>query len=117
MVLIIQMVGILFGLGMLYLTFLNWKRKEFTGKEYGVWIVLWIAFCVVALFPQILDSIVINFAFARRLDVLIISGFIFIVALTFHTYRIVRASQKKVEDVVRAIAIKGAEERKEKKGK
>lgn len=106
MVLGIQVAGALFGLFMLYYSFLNYKRKEFTAKEFGFWIFVWVVFAVVALFPSILDFITIKFGFFRTLDVLVISGFLFLITAVFYTYTIVRKVQRKLETVVREIAIR-----------
>ncbi|MBI2650110.1 DUF2304 domain-containing protein [Candidatus Woesearchaeota archaeon] len=106
MVLGIQIAGILFGLFMIYYSFLNYKRKEFTAKEFGFWILLWIIFIIVTLFPVVLDPIIKPLGFFRAFDFLIMSGFIFIIAVIFYTYTITRKNQKQIETIVREIAIK-----------
>ena len=106
MVLGIQIVGFLFGLFIMYLTFLNYKRKEFTTKEFVFWIFLWVIFIILTLFPFLLDPIVKSFGFFRALDVLIVSGFLFLIAATFYTYTVTRKIQKQVEILVRAVAMK-----------
>jgi hypothetical protein len=111
MLLGIQIFGVLFGLLMLYLTFIHYKRKEFTIKEYIFWFLLWIIFVIIALFPSILDPIVIELKFARTLDLLIITGFLFLIGSIFYTYTIVRANQKKLEEIVRKIAIEKVEKK------
>ena len=83
MVLAIQVAGVLIGVFMVYLTFLHAKRKEYTAKEYFVWMLVWIAFMLLSLFPNILDPIVVRFQFSRPLDVLVIGGFLFLIVLSF----------------------------------
>ena len=102
----IQILGILFGFFMMYYTFLQYKRKEFTIKEYGFWFVFWAAFVVITLFPQILDPLLSTLNIARALDFFIIAGFLFMIFVLFYTYTIVRKNQKKLEEVVRSIAMK-----------
>lgn len=106
MVLGIQVAGFLFGLFMIYYSFVNYKRKEFTPKEFGFWLLLWIIFIIITLFPFVLDPIVKTFGFFRALDLLIISGFLFLIVAIFYTYTLVRKNQKKLEVVVRQIAMK-----------
>ena len=106
MVLGIQIAGLLFGLFFLYYTFINYKRNEFTAKEFALWVIAWIAVIVIAFFPALLDPIVKYGGFFRALDVLIVSGFLFLIAAIFYTYTITRKNQKQVETIVRAIAIK-----------
>ena len=108
MVLGIQIAGILFGMFFLYYSFINYKRKEFTAKELVFWIIAWVVFIVIALFPSALDPIVKYGGFFRALDVLIVSGFLFLIASIFYTYTITRKTQKQVETIVRQFAIKKA---------
>jgi hypothetical protein len=111
----IQIVGLLFGVFMMYYTFLHHKRKELTIKEYSFWIILWIVFIIVALFPQILDPLVRSLSLARTLDFFIILGFMFLIGSIFYIYLIVRKNQKRLEDIVRKVAIDKAEKPENKK--
>ena len=106
MVLGIQIAGVLFGLFMIYYSFLNYKRREFTSKEIFFWSVVWILFIAISLFPNILNPIVKIGGFLRALDLLIISGFLFLIAAIFYTYTVTRKVQKKLETVVRDIAMR-----------
>lgn len=108
MMLGIQLIGLIFGLFMLYITFLHFKRNEFTTNEAGLWIILWAAFLIVTLIPQITDPIIKSLSIARTMDLFIILGFMFLITANFYTYGIVRKTQKKMESLVREIAIKKA---------
>ncbi|MBD3310483.1 DUF2304 family protein [Candidatus Woesearchaeota archaeon] len=112
MVLGIQILGLLFGLFMLYLTFLHRKRKEFTIKETLFWFLLWIAFIIVTLYPGSIDFFVKDLLMmSRTMDFFIVIGFMFLIGALFYTYTIVRGNQNRVEELVRRIAL----EKKEKK--
>jgi len=102
----VQIVGSLFGLFMIYYSFLIYKRKEFTAKEFIFWLFLWVMFIVIALFPFLLDPIVKKIGFLRALDLLTIIGFLFLITAIFYTYTVVRKIQKKLETIVREIAMK-----------
>jgi hypothetical protein len=106
MVLGIQVLGLLFGLFMIYYSFLHFKRKDFTVKEFTVWLLLWLAFIAVSLFPNLLDAIVKTLRLARTMDFLIIAGFMVLLLMFFYTYAIVRINQRKLEEIVRKIAKK-----------
>ena len=106
MILGIQIAGLLFGLFMIYYSFLNYKRREFTAKEFTFWIFIWDVFIVITLFPYVLDPLVKALGFFRALDLLIISGFLFLILAIFYTYTITRKNQKHVETIVRNIAMK-----------
>jgi hypothetical protein len=102
----IQILAVLFGFFMVYLTFLHKKRKEFTMKESVVWTVFWFSFMYVALFPGSLDFLVKRtLGLQRPLDFFIIIGFMFMVFISFYIYGLVRHTQRKLEDMVRKIAL------------
>ena len=102
----IQVVGIIFGLFMLYLTFLHLKRKEFTIVEAVGWFVLWISIAFMTLFPNSLDFLVKGVLNLQRpLDFFIICGFLFLIFATFFNYSQNRKNDKKIEKIVSRIAI------------
>jgi len=102
----IQIFGILFGFFMMYFSFLQYKRKEFTIKEYAFWFVFWALFVVLTLFPQVLDPVLVTLNIARTLDLFIIAGFLFLIFISVYTYTIVRKNQRKIEEIVRQVAFK-----------
>lgn len=108
MVLGIQIAGFLFGLFMIYYSFLHYKRREFTIKEFSFWLVLWVVFIVIAMFPFILDPIAKTFSFFRTLDLLVISGLLFLIVVNFYIYAITRKNQKQLEVAVSEMAMKKA---------
>ncbi len=105
MILGIQLFGVLFAIFMIYYTFLHYKRKEITVKEYSFWILLWISFFVVTVAPNILDPIIASLSLARTMDLFIILGFVFLIGALFYTYTLVRINQNRLEEIVRKIAI------------
>ena len=109
MLLGIQIIGVLFGLFMLYITFLGMKRKELNGREASFWVVAWLIFLIFTIMPHSLDFIVKDVLdFARTMDFFIVAGFIFLIGLTFYNYMVVKKNRKKLEDLVRKVAIKRA---------
>ena len=106
MVLGIQIAGTFFGLFMLYYSYLHFKRKEFTLKEFIVWFILWISFIFIALFPSTVDFIVKKLSLTRAMDLFIIVGFMVLLFVFFYTYSLVRVNQRKIEKIVRKIAKK-----------
>jgi hypothetical protein len=108
MVLGIQVLGSIFALFMLYVTFLHQKRKEYTVKEYLFWTFFWIVFGLVSIFPQWLDPISKVLRLTRTLDLFIILGFMFMIGMIVYVYDVTRRTQRKVEEVVRMFAIERA---------
>lgn len=107
MVLGVQIVGVLFGVFLLYLTFLHRKKGEFSTREYAFWSLVWIVLIGVSIMPTALDFFVTRLLnIDRRLDFFIITGFLFLTGVVFHTYGIVRKNQQRIEDIVRKTAVK-----------
>lgn len=101
----IQLLGTLFGIIMMYFTFVKFKRRELGKSEFLIWSIGWIIFIIIASMPTILDPIVETFNFYRRLDFFVVIGFFALLGLGFYNYSVVRKNQKKIEGVVRKIAI------------
>lgn len=111
----IQIFGVLFGLFMIYLTFIHRKRKEFTVKEGAAWILLWISFIFFVIFPKIVDRYVVErFHFVRAFDFFVVMGFLAIFAIVYYMYGIVRINQNQMEELIRKIAIDKAKTSKKK---
>lgn len=108
MILGIQIIGLIFALFMLYLTFLHFKRKEFTANETLFWIALLIIFTIITLVPGIVDPLVKTLNFVRTMDFYIVLGFMFLIFSNYYTYSQMRVNQKRLEKVVREVAIKRA---------
>jgi hypothetical protein len=106
MIIGIQIIGLFFGLFMIYYTFLNFKRKEITIKEFSFWTFLWVIFLYVSLFPKSLEPIVEQLMLGRTMDLFTIAGFMLLIFMFFYTYLLVRQNQRKLEQIVRNMAKK-----------
>tara|TARA_Y100000310_G_C20240075_1_gene604225 strand:+ start:66 stop:386 length:321 start_codon:yes stop_codon:yes gene_type:complete len=102
----IQIIGILFALIMLYVTFLHQKRKELSSLEFSFWLILWFIFIYVTAFPSSLDFIVKSLNVTRAFDLLIVLGFLFLISLGLYNYFLEKNNRKKIEKIVRKIALK-----------
>ena len=100
----IQLLGIVFGLIMLYYTHLHYKRKDFDRATYYWWILVWGIFLLFVVFPKILTPIQASFGFARIMDILMVLGFIFLIAVSYYNFIVVEKLKKKMEKLVRTIA-------------
>ena len=102
----IQFIGTLFGVAMVYFTFLKYKKKELNKVEFMVWFLAWIVFIIVAIIPTVLDPLVESFNFYRRLDFFVVLGFFALLGLGFYNYSIVKKMERKIEVFVRNEAIR-----------
>ncbi len=106
----IQFLGILFGLAMLYMTFLKMKRKEISGSESLFWFLGWIVLIIIAIIPKALDPVLGPLHFYRRMDFFVVFGFFVLLGLGFYNYSQTRRMERKLETFVRRAALKKAEE-------
>ena len=101
----IKILGLVFGLFMIYITFLHMRRKEFSTEESLMWFLVWIGFVFIAIAPTSMDFLIKDVLnLGRRLDFFIIVGFMFLTGIIFHIYTITKRTQNKVEKLVRAFA-------------
>ena len=112
MVLGIQIIGVLFGLLMMYVTFINLKRKEYDFKEFVLWSGIWAFFLLFTIFPKVLDLVTQPLSIVRKLDLLVIMGMLFVIGISYYNYTITRKTQRKVEQVVGAVAMREAKKSK-----
>ncbi len=112
MILPIQFVGALFGIFIMYLAFVNLKKKEFTINEWAFWTLIAAAFAAISLFPDMLNPFTRALNISRKMDLLIITGFMLIMGVVFYTYRMTMNNKKKLEELVRKMAIEEAERKK-----
>ncbi len=101
----IQFLGIIFGLSMMYFTFVKFKRKEIKPSETLIWFVGWIILISIAILPSSLDFIIAPLNFYRRLDFFVVFGFFVLLAMGFYNYSYVKKMEKKLEKYVQIEAI------------
>src|SRR3989338_11451005 len=97
----IQLLGIIFGVAMLYFTFVKYKRRELGSMELWMWSGGWILLILVAIAPYKLDPIIAPLNFYRRLDFFVVIGFFILLGLGFYNYSAVKKMEKKLEQYVR----------------
>ena len=105
----IQFLGIVFGVAMLYFTFVKYKRKEIQNLERWGWTACWILMIIVAIIPGFLDPIIGRLNFYRRLDFFVVIGFFVLLAIGFYNYSTVKKMERKLEIFVRKQATKELE--------
>jgi hypothetical protein len=101
----IQLVGIFFALIMIYFTYLYYKREQYELRGLVVWMVIWIGFIVLVMFPSTIYGIMDTLSIGRTIDFFVIGGFFFFSGIIFYLYLIVKKMEKRVEKLVRKIAI------------
>jgi hypothetical protein len=101
----IQVLGTLFGLVLSYFTFLNYKRHEFTLREFLCWEALWVCFIAITLFPVRLFALSSELGAIRPLDLFSVFGFFVVLSISFYNYVNIDRLRKQLEKSVRDIAL------------
>lgn len=106
MVMLIQIAAVVLALGMIFMTYLHFKRKEFFVSDFIVWALIWIGFIFVVLFPESSKVILETFAIQGTLWFITIAAIIFLTVLVFYLHFTVRLMQRKLSLVVKNVALK-----------
>ncbi|PIN73322.1 hypothetical protein COV20_03770 [Candidatus Woesearchaeota archaeon CG10_big_fil_rev_8_21_14_0_10_45_16] len=101
----IQFLGVIFGIAMMYFTFVKYKRKELKSHELMMWFLGWILLMLVAIIPSSLDLIIAPLHFYRRLDFFVVFGFFILLGMGFYNYSVTKKMERKLEVLVRRRAI------------
>ena len=112
MILGVQIIGVLFGLFLLYMSFLNYKRRDFSIKEVLLWCLVSVFIIIFALVPNFLDPFLKSIGVIRLLDLLVILGILFVLLVSFYTYQITKETHKQVVELARHITMKEATKKK-----
>ena len=105
----IQFLGIIFGLAMMYFTFVKYKRRELNDFELVIWFLGWVILIFLAIIPSVLDFIINPLHFYRRLDFFVVVGFFVLLGLAFYNYSVVKKMERKLEVFVRKQALQNQE--------
>lgn len=108
----IQIIAILFALVMAYLTFTHFKRKEFTVQESLVLGIFWAGFIFITVFPHSVDFLVHTFQLNRAMDLVMIVGFFILIAASFQNFTATERLSRKIEQIIRADALRDLEKQK-----
>jgi hypothetical protein len=105
MVLALQVVGIMFMVFMLYLTFLFYKRNNYGKKSFAIWVAVWLGGAFLLLFPQWFATVTEQLRFSRVTDFYIAMAIMFFGIVTFFNFVNVKRQERQVEKLVREFAL------------
>ena len=96
----------LFALVMLYWVHSSFRRGTVRLPELVFWIVVWAGFALLALFPGSVSLVVEELHLARPMDLVMVLAFMVISAVLFLNHLELRRLQRKIQDLVREMALK-----------
>ena len=102
----VQILGIVFALVMIYLTFLYYKKNHYSRVSLFLWMAVWLGTLVLVIFPSTIYGVMETLKIERTVDFFVICGFLFFSVVIFYLYNAVKQMQRKMEKLVREVAIK-----------
>jgi hypothetical protein len=103
----IQLIGIAYGAGMLYLAFDSWKRHHLTRGDFYIWSAAWLGFIFALMFTDWINKFRLVLGIGGGpIPFFTIAGFMFLTGIVFYLYQKVRINSRKLEKIVQQIAWK-----------
>lgn len=102
----IQILAVVFGLVMLFMTYYSLKKKQFSAWDFMLWAVVWIGFTLAVIFPTSLKVVLQTFGVISVVQLFSILGMMFIFVVVFFLYKTVKKNNRQVEEIVTKMALK-----------
>ncbi len=106
MIIGLQIIGIVFSLSMIYFSLVNYKKGEINKREFYSWALIWIGTAFIVVFPELLRTVSYNFLITRLFDLMVVVAFLIVISMSAVMYVRTRKLEKKLEELVRTLAIK-----------
>ena len=107
----IQILILLFCLVMIYFTFLYYKRANYDRAGFVFWLLVWLGFLFLGVFPKTVYGIMEALSINRTADFVYAGGMSLFSVVLFYLYNITKKNQKQLEVLVRKLAHKDADSR------
>lgn len=96
----VQLILVPFAIFQIYVAFIHYKKGHILKTNFIFWMMLWISFMILTIFPQILNPIVRELHFVRALDLLMIIAFMILVVMNYHTFLSQQKLERQVEKLI-----------------
>jgi hypothetical protein len=101
----IQLIGIIFSLFMIYLTFLYFKRDDYGKMGFFFWMLIWLGFLTLVAFPKSVYNIMELLSIERTADFVVSGALLVFSVVIFKLYVSNKKLQYKIDSVVRKVAL------------
>jgi len=105
---IFQVAMALFAVFMLYVLRIHFKKQHLSSMEYGLWVLIWLGFIMLSLSPSLLQGVADVLHIGRVFDLLIVFAFLILTVVSITTRLSVLASQQKLAELTRLLALQSA---------
>lgn len=100
----LQLVLLVFALFMAYSLFLHWKKKNISDKFFFGWLMIFVLFILLAIFPKVLEPLLKELFIVRVMDLGMIGTFMILTYVTIENNIKIKNLENKIEKLVRKIA-------------
>jgi hypothetical protein len=107
----LQLLSLLFALAMVYWTWSSYQRRTIRLPELVLWLVVWGGFCAAVLLPGTVGVFLQRLHVNRAMDLFMILGFMLVWVVLFLNHLELRRLQRKLQDLVRELALREGEPR------
>lgn len=103
---IFQILATCFALFMLYVVNIHRSKAALSRVEVSFWYSTWLVFIFIAMFPHLVSGLTGILNFSRVFDFLVVLAMMMLTSLVFSSYLTQKENSKKLEILVRKMAIK-----------
>jgi hypothetical protein len=90
---------------MIYVLFLNWKKKNISKTVFRAWILIWVIFIFFVFFPKILEPLIKELFIVRVMDLGMIMAFMVLSYITIENNFKIKNYEDKIEKLTRKLAL------------
>lgn len=113
----VQIIGVVFSLIMIYMTYVYYKRNNYSKNSMILWLTVWILVLLLVSIPETVYGIMQALQIERTADFFVLAGFTFFSVIIFYMYVVIKKTARKMEDFVRETAIEEIKKKRSKRKK
>lgn len=102
----LQIVLLAFAILMTYSLFLHWKKRDISNNILFFWVIIFLLFIFITLFPKILEPLLKELFIIRIMDLGMIGTFMILTYVSIENNIKIKKMETQIEKLVRKIATK-----------
>ena len=102
----LQLVLLAFALLMIYSLFLHWKKKNISDKFFISWLLVFVVFVFLAIFPKLLEPLMKELFIVRVMDLGMVGTFMILTYITIENNIKIKNLENKIEKLIGKLAVK-----------
>jgi hypothetical protein len=107
-----EIIGILFAAIMIYIAYLEFKRKKLSKIELSAWSALWLAGISFIILHNYINLFLQPLNIVRVMDLYAILAFMLLFTIVFYLYLKTKRTENRIQEITRVIALKPLQQNK-----